>query len=218
MYSRIQYISQGKTHTEQLHNIQQALDAGCPWIQLRYKHATEAEVLQLGKEVKKHCQNYKATFIINDHVQLVKQLDVDGVHLGLQDMSPIAAREILGEKKIIGGTANTLQDVLQRIGENCDYIGLGPLRFTTTKEKLSPILGLKGYESILNELKKVEEIKIPIYAIGGIVQHDIADLIACGVYGIAVSGMITNSNDKKQLIKNLKFSLYAPIDYSQYEV
>lgn len=218
MYSRIQYISQGKTVEEQLFNIQQALDAGCTWIQLRYKNGQEQELKQLAQQVKEWCQHHRATFIVNDHVQLAKEVDADGVHLGLQDMSVITAREILGTHKIIGGTANTLQDVLQRIQEECNYIGLGPLRFTTTKEKLSPVLGLQGYAFILNELKKQDEVKIPIYAIGGVNQHDTTDLIACGIYGIAVSGLITNSTDKKQLIKKLKFSLYAPIDYNQHEI
>lgn len=217
MYSKIQYISQGATAKEQLNNIQHALDAGCSWIQLRFKNAAEKELLQLAEQVKKLCQAHTATFIVNDHAHIVKAIHADGVHLGLQDMPVKAARELLGEQLIIGGTANTLTDVLKRIHENCDYIGLGPLRFTTTKEKLSPILGLEGYEHILSELK-TEEIKTPVYAIGGVTPDDIPALITCGVYGIAVSGIITNSSDKKQLIKNLKCSLYAPIEYSQHEI
>lgn len=217
MYSKIQYISQGTTAAEHLDTILQVLDAGCSWIQLRYKNATQSELLKLAEQVKRYCEDHKATFIVNDEVTVAKEVDADGVHLGLQDMPIETAREILGDDKIVGGTANTLGDVLQRINEKCDYIGLGPLRYTPTKEKLSPLLGLNGYELILTELKK-NEIKTPVYAIGGIIQDDIADLINCGVYGIAVSGMITNSSDKKQLIKNLKFSLYAPIEYSQYEI
>lgn len=217
MYSKIQYISQGTTARDQLHNIRQSLDAGCSWIQLRFKNATARELLPLAEEVKKYCEAHKATFIVNDQVGMVNEVNADGVHLGLQDMPVYAAREILGAHKIIGGTANTLSDVMQRVHEKCDYIGLGPLRFTPTKENLSPILGIQGYESILGTLKK-EEIKTPVYAIGGIFPEDIAHLMACGVYGIAVSGMITNSVDKKQLVKKLKFSLYAPTEYSQHEI
>ena len=216
-YSRIQYISQGTTATKQLENILEALDAGCNWIQLRFKNAEEGVIIQLAEQVKKHCKDYGATFILNDHVQAAKVVEADGVHLGLTDMPVPTAREILGSTKIIGGTANTLNDVLQRIHEKCDYIGLGPLRYTVTKEKLSPILELSGYQTILNKLKR-DEVKTPIYAIGGIVEEDINELISCGVYGIAVSGLITHHPAKKQLIKNLKFSLYAPIEYSQYEI
>jgi thiamine-phosphate pyrophosphorylase len=215
MYSKIQYISQGLTAGEQLENIHQALDAGCSWIQLRFKNAERKDLLHLAEQVKLRCSQYQARFIINDHVDVAREIGADGVHLGLQDMPVIKAKAILGVDKIIGGTANTLDDVRHRIKEGCSYIGLGPLRFTTTKEKLSPVLGIGGYNDILNELKK-EEIKIPVYAIGGIVAEDIPALITCGLYGIAVSGLITHSANKKQLIKHLKFSLYAPTEYSQH--
>jgi thiamine-phosphate pyrophosphorylase len=217
MYSKIQYISQGITATEQFNNIQQALDAGCSWIQLRFKTAGKHELVPLAEKVRLLCNSYEATFILNDYAQLAKQLDADGVHLGLLDTAISDARKILGAEKIIGGTANTLSDVLQRVQEGCDYIGLGPLRFTTTKEKLSPIIGMAGYRYMLNELKK-GELTIPVYAIGGVKEEDVKDLSACGVYGIAVSGIITQHPHKKQLVKNLKTLLYVPTDYCQYEI
>ncbi len=207
MYSKLQYISQGESATEQLNNIQQALDAGCDWIQLRFKHAKENELLDAAEKVKLLCKKQGATFIINDNVQLAKQIDADGVHLGLSDESPIVARNILGNK-IIGGTANTFQDVLKRIEEKCDYLGLGPFRFTSTKEKLSPILGTEGYSKIISESKN-KNIFIPIYAIGGIVLEDLPELMNTGIYGIAVSGIITNHSDKKLLIGQLNHQLHA---------
>lgn len=217
MYSKIQYISQGKTADEQLNNIHEALDAGCTWIQLRFKGATELTLISLAEQVRKLCNQCDALFILNDHVQLVKKVQADGVHLGLNDMPVSAARKLLGTNKIIGGTANTLSEVRQRIDETCDYIGLGPLRFTPTKENLSPVLGISGYQIILNTLLK-EEIKIPVYAIGGIITEDIPKLISCGVYGIAISNLLTQHSQKKQLLKNLKVSLYAPTDHCQHEI
>jgi thiamine-phosphate pyrophosphorylase len=214
MYSKIQYISQGPNAAEQFNNIHQALDAGCSWIQLRFKNAEKGELTLLAERIKPLCKSYNAVFILNDHVALAKQLDADGVHLGLQDTDIETARAILGTDKIIGGTANTLTDVLQRIEEGCNYIGVGPYNFTTTKEKLSPILGLKGYDYILSELRK-KEVSVPIYAIGGITTHDIADLIACGVYGIALSGLVTQHADKKKLITQLKKLIYVPTEYSR---
>ena len=112
------------------------------------------------------------------------------------------AVEIVGIDKIIGGTANTLQDVLQRVQEGCSYVGLGPLRFTTTKKKLSPVLGLEGYKNIMDELKK-RNIDIPIYAIGGIVTEDISSILQTGVYGLAGSGIITHHPNKKELVKEI---------------
>ncbi|WP_228453268.1 thiamine phosphate synthase, partial [Chryseobacterium sp. CH1] len=124
-------------------------DNGIKWVQVRWKNAPENELISLCEISKQLCSEYQAVCIINDHVQIAKEIDADGVHLGLNDSAIEEARLILGKNKIIGGTANTLSDVLLRIKESCDYIGLGPLRFTTTKEKLSPVLGLKVIRILL---------------------------------------------------------------------
>lgn len=202
MYSKIQYISQGSTGAQQLDAIKSALDAGCNWVQLRYKNANEADVLKLATQVKKIVEQYTCTYIINDYPHIAKEVDADGIHLGLDDMPVSQARELIGPGKIIGGTANTLADVVQRCKEECNYIGLGPYRFTATKEKLSPILGLEGYAHIMKKLKELD-ISIPIYAIGGIEQEDISLILKTGVYGVALSGLISNHPHKKQLLTNL---------------
>jgi thiamine-phosphate pyrophosphorylase len=199
MLKKIQYISQGDSPEQQLANISKALDAGCKWIQLRYKNKSIEEVRTLAKMVQKICRAYDATFIINDHVQVASEINADGVHLGLDDISVMEAKAVL-KNKIIGGTANTLEDVLQRVNEKCDYIGLGPFRFTATKEKLSPILGIEGYQEILKELKN-RNIDIPIYAIGGIEIEDIEKVEQAGVYGVAVSGLITHHKNPEILFK-----------------
>ncbi|MFL9830354.1 thiamine phosphate synthase [Flavobacterium sp. ST-87] len=210
MNKKLQYISQGQTSEEQLDNIRKALEGGCNWIQLRFKNAPELQLYTLAEYTKKLCDVNNATFIINDNVHLAKEIHADGVHLGLSDMKVEEARTILGYEKIIGGTANTIEDVLQRIEEKCDYIGLGPFQYTVTKENLSPILGLEGYTSILNKLN-TENIKIPIYAIGGITLENTENILKTGIHGIAVSGLITESKNPVQLINDLNKKLYATI-------
>lgn len=195
------YISQGSTASEQLANIQKVLDCGGKLIQLRWKTNDETALFDLVTEVKKHCQKHNALLIINDHPTLAQKVDADGVHLGLQDGSVASARALLGAKKIIGGTANTLEDVLKRINEGCDYIGLGPFRFTTTKEKLSPILGVEGYRNIITYLKENNLSYPPIYAIGGIELEDVSLLNTNGLYGVAISGLLT---EKPQLLKQIE--------------
>jgi thiamine-phosphate pyrophosphorylase len=191
---KLQYISQGFTIEDQELNIRKALDNGIKWIQVRWKNAPENEFIKLCEISKKLCSDNHTMCIINDHIQIAKLIGADGVHLGLNDESIEVARQILGENKIIGGTANTIGDVLQRINEECDYIGLGPLRFTSTKEKLSPILDFEGYEKIIQDLKE-RSIEIPkIFAIGGVVLEDIELLQQIGIYGVAVSGQITNQS------------------------
>ncbi|UTX47056.1 thiamine phosphate synthase [Chryseobacterium sp. MA9] len=188
---KLQYISQGNTQQEQELCIRKALDNGIKWVQVRWKNAPENELISLCEVSKQLCSEYQSVCIINDHVQIAKEIDADGVHLGLNDSTIEEARLILGENKIIGGTANTLSDVIQRIKESCDYIGLGPLRFTTTKEKLSPVLGFEGYQYIIDGLRE-KSIDIPrIFAIGSVTLEDILPLQEIGIYGVAVSGLIT---------------------------
>ncbi|MEZ0181303.1 MULTISPECIES: thiamine phosphate synthase [Flavobacterium] len=210
MYNKLQYISQGKTIEQQLYNIHQALDAGCDWIQMRFKNQTAKNSFALAEAVKFLCEEYLANFIVNDNLYLAQQIAADGVHLGLSDMKIDEARAILGATKIIGGTANTFEDIVNHAKNGCDYIGLGPFRFTNTKEKLSPILGLSGYYDILEKLKK-NNIEIPIYAIGGITLKDLNPLIETGIHGIAVSGIITKSDEKELLIQQLNEKLYANV-------
>ncbi|MCW2118092.1 thiamine phosphate synthase [Flavobacterium sp. 7A] len=211
MFNRLQYISQGSTIEEQLYNIHQALDHGCDWIQMRFKiPEKQNDRLKLAEAVKILCDEYLATFIINDDVNLAHEINADGVHLGLTDSSIVEARTILGALKIIGGTANTFEDISSHVSNGCDYIGLGPFRYTKTKEKLSPILGLEGYQIIQNKLQK-EGIKIPVYAIGGIKLDDVEGIIGIGIHGIAVSGLITESESKTKLITQLNEKLYGHI-------
>ena len=188
---KLQYISQGNTQQEQELCIRKALDNGIKWVQVRWKNAPENELISFCEVSKQLCSEYQSVCIINDHVQIAKEIDADGVHLGLNDSTIEEARLILGENKIIGGTANTLSDVIQRIKESCDYIGLGPLRFTITKEKLSPVLGFEGYQYIIDGLRE-KSIDIPrIFAIGSVTLEDILPLQEIGIYGVAVSGLIT---------------------------
>lgn len=118
------------------------------------KDASPEEWMRTGAEVEALCRRYGATFILDDHVEWVDVLHADGVHLGKSDMPIDEARRLLGQDRIIGGTANTLEDVMLHAARGADYIGCGPFRFTTTKEKLAPTLGLEGYRRILDGMKK----------------------------------------------------------------
>lgn len=190
----LQYITapkEGLTLCEQVENV---CRGGVRWVQLRMKEASVAQLLEEGKNIKEICRRYNALFIINDNIQVARQLDADGVHLGKEDMDPQEARTILGKDKIIGATCNTGEDILLRQKQQVDYIGLGPFTFTTTKEKLSPVLGLEGYRQLLGRMKE-NGIHIPVFAIGGITETDIPPLMETGIRGIALSGLIKNSND-----------------------
>ena len=190
----LQFISHYTEKYTYLDSVKIALEGGCKWVQLRIKDATDAEVLPIAVEAQKLCREAGATFIIDDRVELVKQIGADGVHLGLGDMPITEARKILGEKFIIGGTANTFENVKTHYQASANYVGCGPFRFTTTKKKLSPVLGLEGYRNIVSKMRE-ENINIPIVAIGGITAADIAPIMQTGVTGIALSGTVLRAAD-----------------------
>lgn len=171
-----------------------AIEGGCRWIQLRMKDASPEEVEQEALRVQALCRTYHATFIIDDHVELVKKIHADGVHLGKHDMPVAEARRLLGNGFIIGGTANTFDDVKMHYEAGADYIGCGPFRFTTTKKNLSPILGLEGYRRIVSQMKEAG-INLPIVAIGGITREDIPAILQTGVTGVALSGTILRADN-----------------------
>lgn len=179
-----------------------ALEGGCRWIQLRMKQASQEEWMQVGLEVGRLCRQYGATFILDDHVELVKPLHADGVHLGKKDMPVDEARRILGPDCLIGGTANTLEDVLMHAQRGADYIGCGPFRFTTTKERLSPVLGLDGYRSITEGMRQCG-IRLPVVAIGGVTRADIGPLMQTGVTGVALSGTILRAGEPVEEMRNI---------------
>ncbi|GAA4273473.1 thiamine phosphate synthase [Aquimarina gracilis] len=203
---KLQYISQGKTPDEHLHNIEEVCKAGGKWIQLRLKDIDLATSVNTAIRCKEICDQFGAIMIVNDEVDVAKIARAHGVHLGLQDMNPKDARDMLGDNFIIGGTANNVNDCLKHIEAGVDYIGLGPFRYTTTKKNLSPVLGVKGYEQILDTFQN-KNLKVPIVAIGGIVENDINALIQTGISGIAVSGLLTNTKNLEETIKNIKNAL-----------
>lgn len=177
-----------------------ALEGGCKWIQLRMKDASDEEVEKLARRLKGKCREFGAVFVIDDRVELVKKIEADGVHLGKNDMPVDEARRFLGEGFLIGGTANTIEDVRNLHRASADYIGCGPFRFTETKKNLSPILGLAGYEEIMKAMHD-EAITTPLCAIGGITLADVKDLMSVGVDGIAVSGAVLTADNPVEEMK-----------------
>ena len=198
----IQFISHYSERYSYLDSIQLALEGGCRWIQLRMKDATDDEVRPIAVEAQKLCRAYGAKFIIDDRVALVRELGADGVHLGKNDMPIREARQILGPDFIIGGTANTFEDAKAHYEASADYIGCGPFRFTTTKKKLAPVLGLEGYRSSISKLREAN-INIPVVAIGGITQADIPAILQTGITGIALSGTVLRADDPIAEMKHI---------------
>ncbi|HEV7229949.1 MAG TPA: thiamine phosphate synthase [Bacteroidia bacterium] len=204
--ARLHYITQdipGKSHASLA---RLACEGGARWIQLRIKNKTAAEWKKEALETQKVCREHKAIFIINDNAELAAELKADGVHLGKTDAEPGAARALLGPDAIIGATANSWNDVQQILAGPADYIGLGPFRFTTTKENLSPVLGIEGYDFIL---QKTGALRIPVIAIGGILADDVTALFKTGIHGIAVASAISLAPDPSSATSSFLKALSA---------
>lgn len=202
MIGRLHYISQGAKPSDHLQAIERACRAGVKWIQLRIKEASPEDVEVCAREAAGICDTYGAILIVNDSPQLACKVNAGGVHIGKKDTPPDEARKIVGDKMIIGGTANTIEDIERNISLGVDYIGVGPYRFTQTKKNLSPVLGLAGYEKIMRRFRKLEK-QVPLIAIGGIQEEDVEALIDAGFHGVAISSAITHAADIQGAVERI---------------
>ncbi|MCC8112914.1 MAG: thiamine phosphate synthase [Bacteroidales bacterium] len=190
----LQYITNGTTPAEVKAEVEAVLKGGCRWIQIRMKEADVKTLLLAIYNVKKMCREAGAILLVDDCVPLARNTRIDGVHLGKDDMSPAQARQFLSPMAIIGSTANNLEQVQHLDFANADYAGVGPLRFTTTKKKLAPVLGIEGYEQIFSWLRS-SGYEMPVVAIGGVTPEDVPSLLKVGAKGVAVSGAISAAPD-----------------------
>lgn len=198
----IQFITHQNDCIGYAEGAKMALEGGCKWIQLRMKDATDDEVRSVAAEIQPLCKQNEAIFLLDDRVELARELHADGVHLGKNDMPVDEARRVLGEEFIIGGTANTFEDIERLASQGADYIGCGPFRFTTTKKNLAPVLGIEGYRDIIENMRRAG-IDIPVVAIGGITASEIDDILATGVKGIAVSGSVLTAENPVAMMRTL---------------
>lgn len=195
--SPLQYLTQdlpGFSHAAQ---VKMACDAGVKWVQLRVKDKSWEEWLQVAMEVSEITKHFDATLIINDSAEIAKQCGADGVHLGQTDMQWSEALKIAGEDAIIGVSAHSWDELYSLQDARIHYAGLGPFRFTETKEKLDEVLGLEGIREILQRMRQ-HSFQLPVIAIGGIQLTDVKELMNSGVHGIAVSGAINKSQHPQE--------------------
>lgn len=196
---KLHYISQGNTPKEHLENLQKACSSGAELVQLRLKNISEKKFLKWAEEAREITSHFQTRLIINDHYKIAKTVKADGVHLGANDADPTLVRKHLYTWQMIGGSAYTLQNCQELEEKIVDYISLGPFRVTSTKDNIPPVLGLKGYEAIMDVLKT----KTPVLAVGGVTPQDVKDLLATGISGIAVSGAITSDFNQIKLFHDL---------------
>ncbi|MDX2129540.1 MAG: thiamine phosphate synthase [Chloroherpetonaceae bacterium] len=174
-----------------------AIKGGASLIQLREKQKSDADLFEIAQKVKVVCNRFKIPFIINDRVDIALLSGADGVHLGQNDLPIVVARKILGENKIIGGSAGSLAEAKQVERDGADYIGIGHIYHTSTKEKLSEPLGLEKLKEITSQ------ISIPIFAIGGINHKNIKPVFLAGASVVAVISCVVSAENPELAMKEL---------------
>ena len=172
------------------------LGAGVKWIQYRDKQSSDEHCAEQLVEIVPLCRAEGAKVIVNDRAWLVEQTGVDGVHLGLGDMRIGEVRRLLGEGKIIGASAHTVNDAIEEEREGADYLGVGSIYPSTTKED-SVVVGLSRLADISSR------VTLPVVAIGGIGLSNVAGVLKAGATGIAVSSAVLNATDAEGAARNL---------------
>lgn len=183
---------------------QQVLDAcmaGVRWIQLRSKKLKHDDLVATAKEVKRMCVIFNVTFIVNDNVEIAKEVNADGVHVGRSDTPIIETRKRLGGNVLIGTSSNTFNEIEEALKNGADYSGLGPYRYTATRKNLNPLLGLDGVRDVMKQYI-IQNCKLPVVAIGGVRIKDVPYLLQTGVHGVAVSSAVHDAEDKKIAVQD----------------
>lgn len=185
--------------------VEQALIGGATFIQLREKNLDEESFLKEAKEIKGLCNRYNVPFVINDNVDIALKIGADGVHVGQSDMQANNVREILGNDKIIGVTAKTVEQALIAEKRGADYLGVGAVFSTSTKADAKGIDG-NTFKAICNA------VHIPVVAIGGINQENVSKLKGYGMNGVAVISGIFGQKDIKTATEILKKKVISTIE------
>lgn len=188
------------TEDEFLDAVASALQGGVDILQLREKNMPAKKILELGKKIKQLCSEYGAIFIVNDRIDIAAILDADGVHLGQDDLDIKSARDILGNDKIVGISTHAPEQALKAVEDGADYIGVGPVFATPTKEGRIPVgLDYVKWSS--------ENIDIPTFAIGGIDEENVEEVINAGAKRVAVVRAIINAKSPQKAAENFCNSL-----------
>ena len=176
-------------------DVEESLKGGATFLQLREKELDEHTFRQEALELRALCKNYNIPFVINDNVQIAKDVDADGVHIGQDDMNSGEARRILGPDKIIGVSVQTVEMALEAEKNGADYLGVGAMWATSTKDA-----DVVSFDTLRDICKAV---KIPVVAIGGIKESNAAELKGTGIAGISVISAIFGAKDIQKATRNL---------------
>lgn len=191
---KLHFITHDIPQSSHIEQAQVACEAGAKWIQYRCLSKADNELLADINIIAEICDDWGATLIVTNHIHLKGKADIQGFHIEDMDADFIALRKQIGEEFTLGGSANTVKNLIRLANESADYAGFGPFKVTTTKPNNSPLLGVKGYAVAIAALR-LANIDFPVLAVGGVTLADIPQLLATGIYGIAASSAINQAEN-----------------------
>lgn len=198
---KFQFITHDIPQSSHIAQVQVACEAGAKWIQYRCLSKADEELVAEIKIIAEICDDWGATLIVTNHIHLKGKADIQGFHIEDMDADIISIRKQIGEEYTLGGSANTIENLMRLANEGADYAGFGPFSITTTKPNNSPLLGYKGYVYATEQLQ-LKNIDLPILAVGGVTLVDVPSLMETGVYGIAASSAINQSENMYEAYRN----------------
>ncbi len=186
--------------------VAEAIEGGASAIQLRWKSGPLSEALRSGQALRALCRDAGVLFVVNDRVDLALALGADGVHLGIEDLPVAAAREIAGDRIIIGYSPETVEDALVAERSGADYLGVGPIFGTATKADAGSAVGTGHLAAI------VRAVAVPVVGIGGITAGNAPEVIAAGAAGVAVISAVIGARDIQAAARELRARIDSAIE------
>lgn len=191
---KLHFITHDLDHLSHVAQTQLACESGAKWVQYRCLTKSEEALLLDIHQIAEICDDWGATLIVTDHIQLKGKADIQGFHVENLHADFRELRAQLGEEVTLGGSAHTLENLLRLYHEGADYAGFGPFKHTLTKPNPFTLLGVEGYASAVKAMKALAS-EFPILAVGGIQIADVPQLMETGIFGIAVSAAINQAED-----------------------
>lgn len=197
---RLHVITDVVVQTRHSHEVlaEMACLGGADVVQLRDKSLDRDAFARIARRVAAICREHEVAFVVNDRVDIAREVEADGVHVGRTDTSLRDARAALGPRAMVGTSAGNLAQALEAESEGADYVGFGHIFVTTSKAKSTPPVGLEALALV------AARVRVPVIAIGGITEANARDVIAAGAWGIAVIGAVCTSDDPRAATERLR--------------
>ena len=191
---KLHFITYDLPHSSHIEQVQVACEAGAKWIQYRCLSKADDELLSDINLIAEICDDWGATLIVTNHIHLKGKADIQGFHIEDMNADFIALRKQIGEEFTLGGSANTIEDLIKLANDGADYAGFGPFHTTSTKPNDYPLIKIDEYAKAIEKLKSAN-IDLPVLAVGGVTLADLPALMGTGIFGIAASSAINQSGN-----------------------